>query len=135
MEGSTGGFACVFSVKGSTRADSGTDFLVVRCFAVFIIVLCYTIPNGGKFNTIQTAQTPRLTRYCPSSGIGNFYHLILQSYGFSAFNTILLGLPAAAIQIFFPLSASWIARRYKNARLWVMVSVHIRPQLFCKDSN
>ncbi|KAJ9116221.1 hypothetical protein QFC24_006812 [Naganishia onofrii] len=67
--------------------------------------------------------------------IGNFYHLILQSYGFSAFNTILLGLPAAAIQIFFPLSASWVARRYKNARLWVMVSVHIRPQQFCKDSN
>ncbi|KAJ9121466.1 hypothetical protein QFC22_002082 [Naganishia vaughanmartiniae] len=60
--------------------------------------------------------------------IGNFYHLILQSYGFSAFNTILLGLPAAAIQIFFPLSASWVARRYKNTRLWVMCS-YFPPQI------
>ncbi|KAI5453868.1 hypothetical protein NCC49_004864 [Naganishia albida] len=68
---------------------------------LFLIILCYTIPNGG---------------------IGNFYHLILQSYGFDAYQTILLGLPAAAIQTFFPLSSSWVARRYKDSRIWVMVA-------------
>jgi hypothetical protein len=57
-------------------------------------------------------------------GIGNFYHLILQSYGFDAFQTILLGLPAAAIQTFFPLSSSWVARRYKDTRTWVMVGLY-----------
>lgn len=58
-------------------------------------------------------------------GIGNFYHLILQSYGFDAYQTILLGLPAAAIQTFFPLSSSWVARRYKDSRIWVMVCLGI----------
>jgi ACS family allantoate permease-like MFS transporter len=34
----------------------------------------------------------------PNGGIANFLHLILQSYGYSAFQTILIGLPQAVLQ-------------------------------------
>jgi hypothetical protein len=65
------------------------------------IVMCMTIPNGG---------------------IANFLHLILQSYGYSAFQTILVGLPQAVLQIIFPLSGAYIARRFPNCRLYVMMA-------------
>jgi ACS family allantoate permease-like MFS transporter len=68
---------------------------------VFLIVMSYCIPNGG---------------------LGNFLHLILQSYGFSSFETILVGLPQAAVQVFFALLGSWMARRFKGWRIWIMVS-------------
>lgn len=72
----------------------------LRRSAVFVLVISYCIPNGG---------------------IGNFLHLILQSYGFSAIHTILLGLPQSACQVVFTLGGSYMARNYKGWRTWVMV--------------
>ncbi|KAK4689629.1 MFS transporter, ACS family, allantoate permease, partial [Tremellales sp. Uapishka_1] len=55
-------------------------------------------------------------------------HLILQSYGYSAFQTILIGLPQAVLQVVFPLSGSYVARKFPNARLYVMM-VWMLPSL------
>lgn len=64
-----------------------------------------------------------MATYCiPNGGLGNFLHLILQSYGFSPLQTILVGLPQAAAQVFIALSGSYIARRFRNSRTLVMVS-------------
>ncbi|WWC90314.1 uncharacterized protein L201_005247 [Kwoniella dendrophila CBS 6074] len=70
----------------------------------FIIVFTVSVPNGG---------------------IGNFLHLILQSYGYTAFQTILIGLPQAAMQVIFPLSGAYIARKVPQARLYVLMSYMI----------
>lgn len=72
---------------------------------LFILVISYCIPNGG---------------------IGNFLHLILQSYGFSAIETILLGLPQSACQVIFTLGGSYMARNYKGWRTWVMI-IYVLP--------
>ncbi|WVR09285.1 hypothetical protein IAU60_006350 [Kwoniella sp. DSM 27419] len=48
----------------------------------------------------------------PNGGIGNFLHLI----------TILIGLPQAAMQIVFPLSGAYIARKVPGARLYVLMA-------------
>ncbi|KAL7422098.1 hypothetical protein Q5752_002741 [Cryptotrichosporon argae] len=69
-------------------------------WAYFAIVLCLTIPNGG---------------------IANFLHLILQSYGYSAFQTVLIGLPGAAMQIVFPLTGMLVARRWTGWRCRTMM--------------
>jgi ACS family allantoate permease-like MFS transporter len=64
-----------------------------------------------------------VTSYCiPNGGLGNFLHLILQSYGFSPLQTILVGLPQAAAQVFIALTGSYIARRFRNSRTIVMAS-------------
>ncbi|WVQ79769.1 hypothetical protein IAT38_001869 [Cryptococcus sp. DSM 104549] len=64
----------------------------------------------------------------PNGGIGNFLHLILQSYGYTAFKTILMGLPQAAMQVFFPLTGAIIARKVPNARLYVLMA-YMLPSL------
>ncbi|OCF41073.1 allantoate permease [Kwoniella heveanensis CBS 569] len=61
----------------------------------------------------------------PNGGIGNFLHLILQSYGYTAFQTILIGLPQAAMQVVFPLSGAIIARKVPGARLYVLMAYMI----------
>ncbi|WWD19392.1 hypothetical protein CI109_103852 [Kwoniella shandongensis] len=73
-------------------------------WAYFFIVFSLSIPNGG---------------------IGNFLHLILQSYGYTAFQTILIGLPQAAMQVVFPLSGAIIARKVPGARLYVLMAYMI----------
>lgn len=57
----------------------------------------------------------------PNGGIGNFLHLILQSYGYTAFQTILIGLPQAAMQVVFPLSGAYVARCFPGWRIYVMM--------------
>ncbi|WRT68774.1 uncharacterized protein IL334_005754 [Kwoniella shivajii] len=74
---------------------------------LFIIVFVIAVPNGG---------------------IGNFLHLILQSYGYTAFQTILIGLPQAAMQVVFPLSGAYIARKVPGARLYVLMA-YMLPSL------
>ncbi|KAL1406111.1 hypothetical protein Q8F55_007794 [Vanrija albida] len=69
-------------------------------WAYFVITLCITIPNGG---------------------VAVFLHLILQSYGYSAFKTILYGLPQAVMQVIFPLSGAYIARVVPHSRCYVMM--------------
>ncbi|KAK8854473.1 hypothetical protein IAR55_003211 [Kwoniella newhampshirensis] len=64
----------------------------------------------------------------PNGGIGNFLHLILQPYGYTAFQTILIGLPQAAMQVVFPLSGAIIARKVPGARLYVLMA-YMLPSL------
>jgi len=77
-----------------------------------LLVLCLTIPNGGISNCEFTS------RLCADTTV---LHLILQSYGYDAFQTILMGQPQSVMQVIFPLSGAYIARRYKNARIYVMM--------------
>ncbi|KAE8541995.1 hypothetical protein D1P53_002169 [Cryptococcus gattii VGV] len=76
-------------------------------WSYFFIVMSLSLPNGG---------------------IGNFLHLILQSYGYTSFQTILMGLPQAVLQVLFPLSGAIIARKVPNARLYVLMA-YMLPSL------
>ncbi|KAF2015166.1 MFS general substrate transporter [Aaosphaeria arxii CBS 175.79] len=49
----------------------------------------------------------------PSGGITTFGPLIIQSFGFSKFQTILFNMPFGAVQIFATLGGAWLATRIK----------------------
>jgi hypothetical protein len=50
----------------------------------------------------------------PSGGITTFGPLIIQSFGFSKFETILFNMPFGAVQIFATLGGAWLATRLKK---------------------
>jgi hypothetical protein len=50
----------------------------------------------------------------PSGGITTFGPLIVQSFGFDAFTTILFNMPFGAVQIFATLGGAWLATRLKK---------------------
>ncbi|WVQ72670.1 hypothetical protein IAR50_002229 [Cryptococcus sp. DSM 104548] len=82
--------------------------------------LCpWICPQGWTYVLIT------LSLSLPNGGIGNFLHLILQSYGYTSFQTILMGLPQAAMQVIFPLTGAIIARKVPNARLYVLMAYMI----------
>lgn len=58
----------------------------------------------------------------------------LQSYGYNAFQTILWGLPQATMQIIFPLSGAYLARKLKNARCYVMAAYVSQGSRACQRS-
>ncbi|KAJ9095953.1 hypothetical protein QFC21_005315 [Naganishia friedmannii] len=114
----------IFIIDGILTLICGAAFLLL-CpdqaeFAWFLSVRERAVAK----ERLRTNQSSLASRRWKWEQLGEAF----ASYGFSAFNTILLGLPAAAIQIFFPLSASWVARRYKNTRLWVMI-IWVIPSL------
>ena len=50
----------------------------------------------------------------PSGGITTFGPLIIQSFGFGKFATILFNMPFGAVQIFVTLGGAWLATRLKK---------------------
>ncbi|OSS48174.1 hypothetical protein B5807_07726 [Epicoccum nigrum] len=50
----------------------------------------------------------------PSGGITTFGPLIIKSFGFGKFETILFNMPFGAVQIFATLGGAWLATRYKK---------------------
>ena len=50
----------------------------------------------------------------PSGGITTFGPLIIQSFGFGKFATILFNMPFGAVQIFATLGGAWLATKYKK---------------------
>ncbi|KAH8719258.1 major facilitator superfamily domain-containing protein [Phaeosphaeriaceae sp. PMI808] len=49
----------------------------------------------------------------PSGGISTFGPLIIQSFGFGKFETILFNMPFGAVQIFATMGGAWLATRFK----------------------
>jgi len=66
---------------------------------------------------LLTAATFALT--VPNGGLGTYLHLILQAYGYNAFQAILLGLPQGGVQVVLVLGTTYLARRYVNMRIYV----------------
>lgn len=73
-------------------------------------------PQGWLLATATFALT------VPNGGLGTYLHLILQAYGYNAFQAILLGLPQGGIQVVLVLSTTYIARRYANMRIYVSIA-------------
>jgi ACS family allantoate permease-like MFS transporter len=92
------------------------------------------VQAGGRRSLVDLFSLLALTLAIPNGGIGNckcvqgdtadesVLHLILQSYGYGPFQTILMGLPQAVMQVFFPLSGAYIARQFPNCRLYVIMA-------------
>lgn len=57
----------------------------------------------------------------PNGGLGNYFNLILQSYGYNPFQTLLLGIPTGAVQVVAVLLGGWISRVYRNMRIYVAI--------------
>jgi MFS family permease len=85
-------------------------------WAYALIVLTVTIPNGGIANFLHLIVSPT------SSAADRRSSHQLQSYGYDAFQTILWGLPQAAMQVVFPLSGAYLACALPNARCYVMAA-------------
>lgn len=49
----------------------------------------------------------------PSGGISTFGPLIVESFGFDSFTTILFNMPFGAVQVFATLGSAWAATHYK----------------------
>lgn len=53
-------------------------------------------------------------RRIPSGGISSFGNLILESFGYTNFQSILFNLPLGVIQIIAILGGGWLATRFKT---------------------
>lgn len=63
-----------------------------------------------------------ITRYrIPSGGIGTFGSLIVKSFGYTNFQSILFNLPFGAIQIVSILGGGWLATRFKTKGLVIVL--------------
>jgi hypothetical protein len=65
--------------------------------------------------TLSKERGPRSDRYIsiPSGGISTFGPLIVQSFGFDSFTTILFNIPFGAVQIIATIGGAFLATRIK----------------------
>lgn len=61
-----------------------------------------------------------------SGGIGTFGNLIVKSFGYSSFETILFNIPFGVIQIVIILGTGWLATRFQRKGL-VIAGVSVLP--------
>jgi hypothetical protein len=54
-----------------------------------------------------------------SGGIGTFGNLIVQSFGYDSFQTILFNIPFGAIQIIAIIGSAWLATKYQRKGLTI----------------
>ncbi|OXG19188.1 allantoate permease [Cryptococcus neoformans Ze90-1] len=104
----------------TNRSSLGSK--IIKWYQVKEALCPWICPQGWSYFFIVMSLS------LPNGGIGNFLHLILQSYGYTSFQTILMGLPQAAMQVVFPLSGAIIARKVPNARLYVLMA-YMLPSL------
>lgn len=63
-----------------------------------------------------------------SGGISTFGSLIVKSFGFSSFETILFNIPFGAIQIICIIGSGWLATRYQAKGL-VIAAISVLPSV------
>ena len=61
-----------------------------------------------------------------SGGIGTFGNLIVKSFGYSSFETILFNIPFGVIQIIAIIGSGWLATRFQRKGL-VIAGISILP--------
>lgn len=66
----------------------------------------------------------------PSGGISTFGNLIVKSFGFDSFQTILFNIPFGAIQVISIIGGAWIATRFR-AKGMTIVALSIPPIIGC----
>ncbi|KAL2696688.1 hypothetical protein AAEP93_001983 [Penicillium crustosum] len=89
------------TIDNSQIVEAFTD---VKTWLLSILILAGNIPNGG-FTT--------------------FSGLVLQGFGFSAFNTLLLGIPGGVILFAVVLVSGIISSKVPNSRCLVMVGCYV----------
>lgn len=58
----------------------------------------------------------------PSGGISSFGNLIIKSFGYTSFQSILFNLPLGAIQIIAIVGGGWLATRFQTKGLVIVLS-------------
>lgn len=87
------------------RKHVGYQDLVLVCSDIFYFVSIHS--RDGSLSLPNTISIP-------SGGITTFGPLIINSFGFDSFKTILLNMPFGAVQIISTMGGAWLATRWKK---------------------
>ncbi|KAK3947107.1 putative MFS transporter [Pseudoneurospora amorphoporcata] len=69
-----------------------------------------------------------ISQVITSGGIGNFGNLIVKSFGYSSFETILFNIPFGVIQVVAVVGTGWLATRFQRKGL-VIAGVSVLPMI------
>jgi ACS family allantoate permease-like MFS transporter len=75
-----------------------------KTWLIFVFAVCSQIPNGG---------------------LTSFGSIVVEGFGFDTFTTILLSIPSSAFGLFFVLSSTYIAHRFKYSRCILIAVLQI----------
>lgn len=67
----------------------------------------------------------------PNGGYTSFNGIIIQGFGFDTFTTLLLGMPGSAFGLFFVLSGTYLAHRFRYSRCIVMAVMQLIALVGC----
>jgi hypothetical protein len=97
--------------------------MVLVCYVVFSLV---GFSHAFRLETNQVDETIRI----PSGGISTFGPLIVKSFGFDQFQTILFNIPFGAVQLVATMGGAWLAMVWK-VKGPVLVLLSIPPIIGC----
>ncbi|KAJ6131193.1 hypothetical protein N7523_001653 [Penicillium sp. IBT 18751x] len=92
-----------FKTNQIDRSQIVEAFTDIKTWILAVLILASNIPNGG-FTT--------------------FNGLVLQGFGFSTFNTLLLGIPGGVIVFIFVLGGGMISSKVANSRCLAMIGLN-----------
>ncbi|TQV90631.1 vitamin H transporter [Cordyceps javanica] len=67
----------------------------------------------------------------PNGGYTSFNGIIIQGFGFDTFTTLLLGMPGSAFGLFFVLSGTYLAHKFKYSRCIIAATMQIIALVGC----
>lgn len=84
----------------------------------FLIISISLVSTSTLLLSIQVSY---FARRIPSGGISSFGNLILESFGYTNFQSILFNLPLGVIQIIAILGGGWLATRFRTKGLVIVL--------------
>ena len=88
-------------------------------FLLFSFIIC--VPNGGTTSVRACTQNG----YPIEANIAQFQSLIIQSFGYDVYQTILMGLPGSAFQFTMVVLVAVFTTLFRKSRLIAMVTIFL----------